>query len=53
MFHDLSDVVASSSLEDLSQIVRFVSIFIADGFEGISRIGTLTGVDLHAYAVTG
>jgi hypothetical protein len=40
-----------ANIVDHSQIVRFVSSFIADGFEGISRIGTLTGVDLHSYAV--
>jgi hypothetical protein len=39
------------NIEDHSQIVRFVSSFIACGFEGISRAVRLMGVVLVSYAV--
>ena len=35
--------------EDHSQIVRFVSGLIADGFEGIARTSAFMGVGLHGH----
>jgi hypothetical protein len=40
-----------ANIKDHSQIVRFVSRFIADGFVGISRGRALMGVGLHSDAV--
>jgi hypothetical protein len=42
-----------ADIEDHSQIVRFVSNFIADGFIGISRIGVFVDLVFAAYAVLG
>jgi hypothetical protein len=42
-----------ANIEDHSQIVRFVSNFIADGFVGISRTLEFMGLVLAAYAVLG
>ena len=36
----------SQNIEDHSQIVRFVSTYIADGLMGIVRAGESMGVDL-------
>lgn len=40
-------------IEDHSQIARFVSSFIANGFDGKVRAGMAMGVVLHSYAVAG
>ncbi len=41
----------AAQLDDHSQIVRFVSIFIGDGFVGKVRAAAFMGVVLRAYAV--
>lgn len=46
-------VTAMGEIEDHSQIARFVSSFIANGFDGKVRAGMAMGVVLHSYAVAG